>query len=66
MYIKAFDVNLAGYDGFQYEIGKTYKTKDNDTWSWFHYACTASQALHHYLDPDTRLCELMPSARESI
>ena len=62
MFIKAFKAGLTGYSGFQYDIGKTYETDTDDSWRWFHYAASATQALRQYNAPDTRFCEVKPLA----
>jgi len=66
MFIKAFNADLTGYGGFQFEVGQTYETDTDDNWRWFHYTASAAQALRQYNSPDTRFCEvesMAPSKR---
>ncbi len=62
MFIKAFNADLTGHGGFQYDVGKTCETDTDDSWRWFHYAASATQALRQYNAPDTRFCEVEPLA----
>lgn len=62
MFIKAFNADLTGHGGFQFEVGQTYETDTDDNWRWFHYTASAAQALRQYNSPDTRFCEVEPMA----
>jgi len=62
MFIKAFNADLTGYGGYQYEIGKAYATDRDDDWRRFHYSASATQALRQYSSPDARFCEVEPMA----
>lgn len=63
MFIKAFDKDLRGCERFQFEVGVTYTTEDDNPAVWFHYAGRASAALCFYRQVDTRFCIVEPLGR---
>ena len=60
MYYKAFDKDLRGYNGFQFEVGKTYVHENDDSWHWFHYSHFLRVGLYYYTHPDSRFCIVEP------
>ena len=59
MYYKGFDGNLCGYGDYPFEIGRTYATDTDDTWSWYHYTKYASATIN-YFENGMRICEVEP------
>lgn len=58
-YYKGFNSDLRGRNDFAFQVGNTYSTDTDDTWSWFHYAAYASATLN-YFGPDIRICIVEP------
>jgi hypothetical protein len=59
MYYKGFDANLCGYHDYPFEVGRTYSTDIDDTWSWYHYTRYISATIN-YFEGDMRICEVEP------
>lgn len=57
-YYKAFDVNLRGHKGFQFEVGKVFTTDNEDTWQRFHMCRSIKNTLDYYHTP--RICIVEP------
>ncbi len=66
MYYKAFDKDLRGYNGFQFEVGKTYTHERRDSWRWFHYSHYLRVTLWYYANPDSRFCIVEPQGMRQI
>ena len=63
VYYKAFDKDLRGYNGFQFEVGTTYISGKCDSSRWFHYSHFLRVTLCYYLKPDSRFCIVEPLGR---
>lgn len=72
IYYKAFDPNLCGWGGFQYEIGKEFTVEDpknpEDTWRWTSFShsmecCIQNSHNLNIRDAIPRVCEVTPIGR---
>ena len=62
-YYKAFDKDLRGFNGFQFEVGKTYTHENDDSWRWFHYSHVLRVTFWYYSNPDSRFCVVESQGR---
>jgi len=65
LFYKGFNKNLQGYNNYQFSVGETYSTDNNDTWLWFHYTKYVSSTII-YFDKDIRICEVEPVGKTSF
>lgn len=63
MFYKGFDGELCGRDKYSFEVGRTYSTDTQDTWSWYHYTKHVSATLI-YFDANIRICEVEPLGKQ--
>lgn len=63
MYYKGFDGKLCGRGEYPFEVGRTYSTDTQDTWSWYHYSKYASATII-YFDANIRICEVEPLGKQ--
>jgi len=56
LYYKGLDENLCAHNGFQYEIGKAYTAKTDDSWHWLHFAKKVTDVIFY----GSRVVEVEP------